>query len=105
MEKRPAPEREAVKEKKIPAQPRPEPVKKLKFSFKEQREFETIDDDIAALEEKLEQLKKDMDAACSDYVRLQELMAQQQELELALEEKMERWMYLNDLAEKIAAQK
>jgi len=105
MEKRPAPEREAVKEKKAPAQPRPESVKKLKFTFKEQREFDTIEENIAALEEQLEILQKDMDAACSDYVLLQELMEKQKKLEGDLEEKMERWEYLTELHEQILAQK
>jgi len=78
---------------------------KLKFSFKEQREFETIDDDIAALEEKLAENRNEQAANGSDYVKLQELMSEQTELEAALEQKMERWVYLNDLAEAIAAQK
>lgn len=78
---------------------------KLKFSFKEAREYETIDDDIAALEEKLEKLDQDMVKNATNSVKLSELMQQKEETQAALDEKMERWVYLNDLAEKIEAQK
>jgi len=78
--------------------------KKLKFSFKEQREFETIDDDLAELEAKLEECQAAQSLCGSDYVKLQELQEQQTELEAKLEEKMERWVYLNELKEKIDAQ-
>jgi len=77
---------------------------KLKFSYKEQKEYETIDDDIAALEEKIEELEKDMQRNATNSAKLSEIMAQKEETEAALEEKMERWVYLNDLAEKIEAQ-
>ena len=78
--------------------------KKLKFSFKEQREFETIDEDIAALENQIADCQTQQGSCGSDYVKLQELMAKQTELEAALEEKTERWMYLMELKEKIDAQ-
>lgn len=78
---------------------------KLKFTYKEQREFETIDDDIAALEEKLAGIEAGMEANASNYIRLTELTAEKEAVEAAIEEKMERWEYLNDLAEKIEAQK
>ena len=78
--------------------------RKLKFSFKEQREYETIDDDIAALEAKIEENKKDQDLFGADFEKLQTLMAEASQLEAALEEKTERWMYLTELAEKIAGQ-
>ena len=78
---------------------------KLKFSFKDAREYETIDDDIAALEEKLEKLDQDMVKNATNSVKLSELMQQKEETQAALDEKMERWVYLNDLAEKIEAQK
>lgn len=95
--------------KKVEKQPKQEPPKprpqKLKFSFKEQREFETIDDDIAALEAEIEEVKAMQEQNASDYVKLQELMAKQAALEAQLEEKTERWVYLNDLADRIAAQK
>ena len=78
---------------------------KLKFSFKEQREFETIDEDIAALEEKIEENQKAQAAAGSDFVALQQLQAELEELEAQLEHKTERWLYLTELKEKIDAQK
>ena len=78
--------------------------KKLKFSFKEQREYETIDDDIAALEAKLEELEQEMAANATNSAKLTELAAAQAETKDALDQKMERWMYLNELAEQIAAQ-
>ena len=78
--------------------------KKLKFSFKEEREFATIDDDIAALEEAIEENQKAQAKAGSDYVKLQELQDQLSELEAQLEHKTERWMYLTELKEKIDAQ-
>lgn len=79
--------------------------KKLKFSYKEQREFETIDEDIAALESAIEEVDGRISEAGSDYCKLQELTAKRDELTAALDEKMEHWVYLNDLAEKIEAQK
>ena len=79
--------------------------KKLKFSYKEQREFETIDEDIAALESAIEEVDGRIAEAGSDYCKLQELTAKRDELTAALDEKMERWVYLNDLAEKIETQK
>ena len=78
--------------------------KKLKFSYKEEREFATIEDDIAALEEKIEENQKQQAAAGSDYVKLQQLQEELTELEEALEVKTERWMYLTELKEKIDAQ-
>ena len=96
------PEKAEKQEKAAPQQRTRE--KKLKFSFKEQREFETIDEDIAALEEQIAQCQAEQGKCGSDYVKLQELMAKQSELEAALEEKTERWMYLMELKEKIDAQ-
>ena len=78
---------------------------KLKFTFKEQREYDTIDDDIAALEEKIEKLDGDMMANATNSLKLSELTAEKEKTEAELEEKMERWVYLNDLAEKIEEQK
>ena len=76
--------------------------KKLKFSYREQREFESIDEDIAALEQQIQETEAQLDACTSDYVKLQELSEKKSALETQLEEKMERWVYLNDLAERIA---
>lgn len=77
---------------------------KLKFSYKEQREYETIDEDIAALEEKIEKLDADMMVNATNSAKLSEITAEKEQAETELEEKMERWVYLNDLAERIAAQ-
>ena len=79
--------------------------RKLKFSYKEAKEFETIEDDIAALEEKLEELDTEMTACASQYSRLTELTEEKEAVQQALDEKMERWMYLTELNEKIQAQK
>jgi ATP-binding cassette subfamily F protein uup len=88
--------------------PRNESVKprerKLKFSYKEQLEFERIDQELAELEEKKAACEAEMERCGSDYVRLQELTEQQAVLAAALEEKTERWLYLNELKEKIDAQ-
>ena len=77
---------------------------KLKFSYKEQKEYETIDDDIASLEAKIEALDAEMMANATNSAKLSELTLEKEQAEALLEEKMERWVYLNDLAEKIAAQ-
>ena len=89
-------------EKKTKEKPRGE--RKLKFSFKEQREWDTIEEDLAALEEKIEALDSQIGEAARDYSRLNALMEEKTEQERLLEEKMERWMYLNDLAEQIENQ-
>lgn len=78
---------------------------KLKFTYKEQKEYETIDDDIAALEEKIAELDGDMLANATNSGKLNDLMKEKTRTEAELEEKMDRWVYLNDLAEKIEAQK
>lgn len=78
---------------------------KPKFTYQEQREFETIDQDIVELEDKIKETDLDIAKAATDYSKLNELMAQKETLEKALEEKMERWVYLNDLAEQIEAAK
>ena len=75
--------------------------KKLKFSYKEQREFETIDEDIAKLEEKIESLDRQMEANATNSVKLKELIEEKEKVEAQLEEKMDRWVYLNDLNERI----
>lgn len=78
--------------------------KKLKFTYQEQRDWETIEDDIAKIEEQLSDLDKQIEQAASDYGRLRGLMEEKQQAETALEEKMDRWMYLTDLAERISNQ-
>ena len=74
---------------------------KLKFSYKEQKEFETIDEDIAKLEAKTEQLDEEMARNATNSVKLSELIAEKEKTEAELEEKMDRWVYLNDLKERI----
>lgn len=83
---------------------RKEHQKKLKFTYKEQKEFETIDDDIAKLEEKIEQLDEEIIENATNSGKLAELTQQKEETEEALNKKMDRWVYLNDLAEQIANQ-
>lgn len=78
--------------------------KKLKFSYKEQREYDTIEDDIALLEEKLEKLDSDMAENATNSVKLGELLQEKEQIETQLEEKMERWEYLEELAARIAGQ-
>lgn len=78
--------------------------KKLKFTFKEQREYAAIDEEIESLELKIEELEGQIVQAASDYGRLNKLMQEKEEQEQQLNEKMERWVYLNDLAERIKAQ-
>lgn len=83
---------------------RKEHQKKFKFTYKEQKEFETIDDDIAKLEEKIEQLDEEIMENATNSGKLAELTQQKEETEEALNKKMDRWVYLNDLAEQIANQ-
>lgn len=78
--------------------------KKLKFSYKEQKEYETIEDDIAALELKLEDLDNEMAANATNAAKLRELVEEKENAEKMLEEKMDRWEYLEELAAKIAGQ-
>lgn len=78
--------------------------KKLKFTYQEQRDYETIEAYIAKIEERLEQIETDMGRNAKDFVKLNELLREKEELTAKLEERMNRWMYLEDLAEKIAAQ-
>ena len=103
-EKRPA-SGDGEKEKKTASKEwkKNRPVK-LKFTFKEQKEFETIDEDIAALEAKLEKLDHEMMANATNSMKLSELTLEKEKTESELEEKMDRWVYLNDLAERIEAQ-
>lgn len=76
---------------------------KLKFTYKEQKDYETIESDIAELEEKISALEKEIEASARDFVKLNQLMAEKEELETALGEKMDRWMYLEDKAARIEA--
>lgn len=78
--------------------------KKLRFTYQEQKEYETIDDEIAVLEEQMKDIEREINKAASQYSRLQELTEQREKLDHKLSEKMERWIYLNDLAEEIEKQ-
>ena len=78
--------------------------RKLKFSYKEKQEYETIEQDILDLEDKLESLDAEMAANATNSKRLSELAAEREQTEADLEHKMERWEYLEELAEKIHAQ-
>lgn len=75
---------------------------KPRFSFKEQREFETIDNDIASLEQQISEIEKEIEENSSDYIKVSQLSDLKNQKETELEFKMERWVYLNELAEKIA---
>lgn len=77
---------------------------KLRFTYKEQKEYETIDAEIAELEAKQAELEAEMEKQATDYGRLSELTRQKDEVAAKLEEKMDRWMYLSELAEKIEAE-
>lgn len=79
--------------------------KSLKFSYNEQREWNEIDDIIAKLEDNIVKIDMKIEEYSTDYSKLQELMIEKEKIEKTLEEKMERWLYLNELAEKIEEQK
>ncbi|MCJ8010354.1 ABC-F family ATP-binding cassette domain-containing protein [Paenibacillus sp. KQZ6P-2] len=103
----PAAAERSTEKSKPAAQSAPEaaPREKMKFSYKEQREYEQIDELIEACENKLAGIQKKMEESFSDSALLQELLQKQQETEQELEHLMERWTYLNELAEKIEASK
>ena len=77
----------------------------LKFTYKEQKEFETIDEDIEKLEEKIAELDGQISKCATDFIKLNEFMQEKEKTEAKLSDKMERWVYLNDLAERIEEQK
>ena len=77
---------------------------KLKFTWQEKKDYETIDGEIADLEERISSLEAQMLKCASDFVKLNELTKEKEDAEALLEEKMERWMYLSELAEKIESQ-
>lgn len=78
--------------------------RKLKFTYAQQREYDTIEAEIAALEEKIEKLEREMAAAATDFVKLNQITADKEAAEDLLNEKMDRWMYLEELAARIAEQ-
>ena len=93
-----------VKEEKpkAPKKEKPKAKNKPKFSYNEQREFDTIDEDIEKLEEKIASLEEDTTKYATDFTKLQEIMDEKTKLENELQVKYERWEYLNNLAEEIA---
>lgn len=104
-EKRAAAEVSPAREERPRAETAKPRERKVKFSYQEQREFETIDGEIASLEERLSACGAEAGHCGSDYVKLQELETRRSELQDLLDEKMERWVYLNELKEQIDAQK
>ncbi|MDD4834237.1 MAG: ABC-F family ATP-binding cassette domain-containing protein [Lutispora sp.] len=88
----------SIKGKKLELREKP---RALKFTYKEQKEYEVIDEEIEAIEQSIGELEAKLAEAASDYELLQRLLGQKKEQERLLEEKMERWVYLNELAEKI----
>lgn len=79
--------------------------KKLKFTYQESREYEVIEEEIAGLEEKIAGIEKQIETNARDFVKLNELTKEKETLENTLSEKMDRWMYLEELAARIAAEK
>ena len=93
---------ESIKEKYDPSKMR---QKKLKFTYMEEKEYQTIESEIAVLEEKIENIEKDIVKFSRDFVKLNELTKEKEQLADKLNEKMERWMYLEELAERINNEK
>lgn len=83
---------------------KPQREMKLKFSYQEQKEYETIEETVAALEEKISQIEKDMERYATDFIELNKLVQEKEMTENQLQEKMDRWMYLEELNEKIQNQ-
>lgn len=79
--------------------------RKPRFSYKEQREYDTIESEVSELEDKISILEKEIESNATDFVKLGELTKEKEQAEALLEEKMDRWVYLEELAEKIAAAK
>ena len=98
-------EERAAEKKETESTTRRERTRELRMSFKEQREFETIDETIEKLQLELEQLEAQIEANASDFVKLTELSARQEAAQQALEAAQDRWLYLTDLHERIEAQK
>ena len=93
---------ETTKEKYNPSKMR---EKKLKFTYMEEKEYATIENDIAALEDKIADLEKQIEKNSRDFVKLNELTKEKDSLTEKLSEKMDRWLYLEDLAERIKNEK
>lgn len=104
LEKRVLPEKPAVIKKDPPRKSVSAPNRKLKFTYKEQHEYETIDSEITGIESRIAACEAGITESSSDYIRLQEFMDRKEILQSELEAKTERWLYLNELAEKIEEQ-
>lgn len=100
---RPLVEKESMPKKKGKVE-KPRHNEKKKFTYQEQKEFTQIDDVIARLEETLGRIEQDIIESARDFVKLNQLTKEKEETEVLIEEKMERWVYLNDLAEQIEEQ-
>lgn len=94
-----------IKEQKSITETQRDRPKKLKFSFKEQQEYDNIDDEIAGLEAEIQAISSQVDEQAANFDALQKLLQQKSEIEQVLDQKMERWEYLNDLAERIEQEK
>lgn len=101
LDARPNPEMPVRVEKATAQEKEPVRQKKVKFTFKEQREFETIDADVAAAEARIARLDEQIERSAADYLELQRLMEEKQNAEAELERLTERWVYLNDLYEQM----
>lgn len=99
-----SPKNEPVKQQSV-KQERSKENKPLKMSYKEQKEYETINEKIEELENSISEIEKQMSSITSDYVKLQELSEKKENLETLLDDAMSRWIYLNELAEKIEENK
>lgn len=99
------PKESAKKQPIKKAQPDDREQKKARFTFNEQREFAVIEQVIADLEQQRDDVKKDIEMNASDYVLLEELLKKEAELDALLQEKMERWLYLNEIADRISGDK
>ena len=75
------------------------PDQRVRFSYQEQREYEHIDQDISDLEDRISGLEEEIEGAATEYTRLQALVEEKEAAEAELEQKMERWVYLNEIAE------
>jgi len=105
IDKRELPQKQTVIKKDTPQKNNITPSRqKLKFTYKEQHEYEVIDSEIAALESQLAACDSGIIDSSSDYIKLQEIMSLKEKLQTELEAKTERWLYLNELAEKIEEQ-
>ena len=80
-------------------------TEKLRFTFAEQKEFDTIDEDIEALESRMEIIEAEIAKNATNFVKLNEWVQEKESVQKQLDEKMERWVYLNDLAERIEEQR